>query len=77
MSKIKILPLILKLKKGTHEGKRRIHKFRSNEVEINFEEEVIFNVDGEKLAGRDFKIQVVQNAMILHNEKEFVEEIMD
>ena len=77
MSKIKILPLILKLKKGTHEGKRRIHKFRSNEVEINFEEDVVFNVDGEKLAGRDFKIQVVQNAMILHNEKEFVEEIMD
>ena len=41
MSKIKILPLILKLKKGTHEGKRRIHKFRSNEVEINFEDMMI------------------------------------
>ena len=77
MSKLKIIPLILKLKKGKHEGKRRIHKFRCDKVEINFEEEIVFNVDGEKLTGKDFKIEVFQNALWLHNEKEFVEEILD
>lgn len=77
MSKLKIIPLILKLKKGKHEGKRRIHKFRCDKVEINFEEETVFNVDGEKLTGKDFKIEVLQNALWLHNDKEFVEEILD
>lgn len=77
MSKLKIIPLILKLKKGKHEGKRRIHKFRSDKVEINFEEEIIFNVDGEKLSGKDFKIEVLNKALTLYNDKEFVEEIMD
>ena len=77
MSKLKIIPLILKLKKGKHEGKRRIHKFRCDKVEINFEEEIVFNVDGEKLTGKDFKIEVLQNALWLHNDKEFVEEILD
>ena len=57
--------------------KRRIHKFRSDKVEINFEEEIIFNVDGEKLSGKDFKIEVLNKALTLYNDKEFVEEIMD
>ena len=77
MSKFKIIPLILKLKKGKHEGKRRIHKFRCDKVEINFEEEIVFNVDGEKLSGKDFKIEVLKEALVLHNDKEFVEEILD
>ena len=38
MSKLKMLPLLLKVKKGKHEGKRRIHKFRTDHIEINLEE---------------------------------------
>ena len=42
-----MLSLLPKLRKGRHEGKRYIHKFRTNHVEITTEEEVTFNVDGE------------------------------
>jgi len=77
MPKFKMLPLILKLKKGKHEGKRRVHKFRTNHVELEFEEEVTFNVDEEKLTNKKFIIDVLQKAITLVNEREFVEEIMN
>lgn len=76
MPKIKMIPLILKLKKGKHEGKRRVHKFRTNHVELEFEEDVTFNVDGEKLTDRKFTIDVLPKAIILFNDNEFVEQIM-
>ena len=76
MPKLKMIPLILKLKKGKHEGKRRVHKIRTNHIDLEFEEEVIFNVDGEKLKGSKFVIDVLPKAITLFNDNEFVEEIM-
>ena len=77
MPKVKMIPLILILKNGKHEGKRRIHKFRTNHVELELEKEVTFNVDGERLTDRKFIIDVLPKAIILYNNKEFVEEIMN
>ncbi len=76
MPKLKMIPLILKLKKGKHEGRRRVHKFRTNHVELELEEEVSFNVDGEKLTDKKFIIDVLPNAITLFNDNNFVEEIM-
>lgn len=76
MSKIKMIPLILKLKKGNHEGKRRVHKFRTNHVELEFEEDITFNVDGEKLTDKKFIIDIIPKAITLFNDSDFVEEIM-
>ena len=77
MPKIKMLPLILQLKKGKHEGKRRIHKFRTNHVELELDEEITFNVDGEKYTDRKFIIDVLPKAITLYNDKEFIEDILD
>ncbi len=77
MSKIKMIPLILKLKKGKHEGRRRIHKFRTNHVELELEEEIAFNVDGEKMIDKKFIIDVLPKAITLYNDKEFVDAIMN
>lgn len=76
MPKFKMIPLILKLKKGKHEGKRRVHKFRTNHIEIELEEEVTFNVDGEKLTDKKFIIDILPKALTLFNNNDFVEEIM-
>lgn len=76
MPKIKMIPLILKLKKGKHEGKRRVHKFRTNHVELEIEKEVTFNVDGEKLTDKKFIIDVLPKAITLYNDNDFVEEIL-
>ena len=77
MPKIAMIPLILKLKNGKHEGKRRIHKYRTKHTELEFKEEIVFNVDGEKLFGKKFKIEVIPQALIIYNENEFVEKIMN
>ena len=76
MSKLSMIPLILKLKKGKHEGKRRIHKFRTDHIELELNEYVTFNVDGEKLTDKKFVIDVIQNSLRIYNDSEFVEEIM-
>lgn len=77
MSKIKMLPMLLKVKKGEHEGKRRIHKFRANHIEIELEEKVTFNVDGEKLSDNKFIIDSIPKAINYFNDDEFVKEIME
>ena len=76
MSKIKMIPLLLKMKKGKHEGKRKIHKFRTDHVEINFEEEITFNVDGEKVTNNHFTIDILPKIIAVYNDDEFVEEII-
>lgn len=76
MPKLKMIPLILKLKNGKHEGRRRVHKFRTNHVELELEEEITFNVDGEKLTDKKFIIDVLPKAITLFNDNDFVEEVM-
>lgn len=73
MSKIKMIPLLLKMKKGKHEGKRKIHKFRTNHIEIDFEEEITFNVDGEKVTNNHFIIDILPKVLNVYNDDEFVQ----
>ena len=77
MLKIKMLPMLLKVKKGKHEGKRRIHKFRAKHIEIELEERVTFNVDGEMLTDKKFIIDVIPKAIYFYNDEELVQEIME
>ena len=76
MSRFNMIPLILKLKKGKHEGKRRIHKFRTDHIEIELNEDVTFNVDGEKITGKKFVLDIIPNSLKVCNDDEFVKEIM-
>ena len=76
MNKLKIIPLLLKLKKGKHEGKRRVHKFRTNYVELELKENITFNVDGEKLTDNKFVIEIIHNAITVYNDNTFINEIM-
>jgi len=76
MNKLKMIPLMLKLKNGKHEGKKRVHKFRTNHIEIEIEEKVTFNVDGEKLENNKFIIDILPKAMSVYNDNELVEKIM-
>lgn len=73
MSKIEMIPLLLKIKKGKHEGKRKIHKFRTDHVEIDFEEEITFNVDGEKVTNNHFTIDILPKVLNVYNDDEFVQ----
>ena len=77
MPKLKMIPLILKLKKGEHEGRRRVHKFRTNHVELDLEQEIVFNIDGEKLVDKKFVIDVLPKAIAVYNDNEFVDAVLE
>ena len=77
MSKLKMIPLLLKMKKGKHEGKKRVHKFRSNHIELELDQKIIFNIDGEKLEGQKFVIDLLPKTLKVYNDPEFVKEMME
>jgi len=77
MPKLSMIPLMLKLRKGKHEGKRKVHKFRTNHIEITLEENITFNVDGEKLTNNKFVIDVIPKAITIFNDNEFVNMILN
>ena len=77
MSRVRIIKLLLKLKNGKHEGKKKVHKFRTNHVEIEIEKEITFNVDGEKLTNKKFIIDLLPKAITVYNDNEFVEKLIN
>lgn len=77
MPKLMMIPLLLKLRAGKHEGKRRIHKFRSNHVEIELDEDITFNVDGEKLTDKKFVIDILPKEITVFNDTDFVQKIIE
>ena len=76
MHKIQMIPLLLKLKKGKHEGKRKVHKYRVNHIELELDEEITFNVDGEKLTDNHFIIDVLPKEIVIYNDNEFINQII-
>ena len=73
MPKIKMLPLLLKLKNGKHEGKQRVHKYRVKHIELELDEDINFNVDGEKIVDKKFIIDILPKAITYYNDDEFVQ----
>ena len=58
----------------------RSHDFKNGRIyivrSIELNEEVTFNVDGEKLTDKKFIIDIIPNSLMIYNDNEFVEEIM-
>lgn len=76
LSKLKIPYLILKLLKCKHEGLPSVEKKQSNSVVVHSDEEIICNVDGEILIGKQFDIKIIENAVTLYNDKKLINEFM-
>lgn len=76
ISKLRIPSLFLKLIKGSHEKSPIVHKGKSDSLIIKTDEDIVCNVDGEQLIARKFKVQIIQNAITLYNNKELTEEFL-
>ena len=77
MSRFRIIKLLLKLKNGKHEGKKKVHKFRTNHVEIEIEKKITFNVDGERLTDKKFVIDIIPKVITVYNDNDFVNELLN
>lgn len=76
LSKLRIPYLILKLLKCKHEGLSSVEKKQSNSVVVHSDEDIICNVDGEILIGKQFDIKIIENAVTLYNDKKLINEFM-
>lgn len=73
-------PLILRvfamLKKGTHESHKNVHKSKATRVKFKCRYDLVCNVDGEILIDNKFDIKMVKNALLIYNDKKFVNRIL-
>lgn len=76
ISKLKIPYLFLKLIKGQHENIEGVNKLQSDFVIIKSQEDIVCNVDGESMIGKEFNIRVVKNAVTLYNNKEMIKQFL-
>lgn len=72
LSKPQIIPLILKIKNGTHEYDKHITKIETKKVIIKSPCEVIANIDGEELQDDKFVIEVLPNELEVFYDEDMV-----
>lgn len=77
ISKLKVLTLVPKLVKGTHESDPSIIKEVITKANITSKDELIVAMDGEVLKGREFDIEIIPKAVNLYNDKSFTNNIID
>ena len=61
---------------GKHEGKRKVHKYRVKSIELELEDNINFNIDGEKIVDKKFNINILPEAITYYNDSEFVEMLL-
>ena len=76
IKKIKIPGLILKLRKGTHEESKYIHKEQSDKITIESENRIRCNIDGETIKGKVFNMTLEKSAITLYNNIELIERFL-
>lgn len=76
MSKPRMIPLILKLKKGEHEKSPLVNNKQDNTIYVKSEVDLVCNVDGEKLLEKEFKIKLIPKEVTVYNNKKVIKEML-
>ena len=72
-----IIPFIINmLKKGTHEQYKKVHKYKANKLKFRCDYDLVCNIDGEIFIDRKFNVKLIEKALLINNDKQFVKEIM-
>jgi len=68
LSLLKRIDILTKVPKGTHINDKKVHYYQSPHLEMEFEKEVPFHLDGELHFSRYFKISLMPEAMnVIYN----------
>ena len=76
IAKSKMLFLLNKLRKGTHETSNKVHKSNATRIKFSCDNELVCNVDGETICAKKFSIKMVPHAITIYNNKELLEKIL-
>ena len=75
LAKIPMVSLILKMKKGKHEGNKNIEKINHNKLTIKSEYEITANIDGEELKGKEFKIDLISHGIEIFYDQDMIDQL--
>ena len=71
------IPFIISmLKKGTHERHKKVHKSKATRIKFKCDYDLVCNIDGEIIVDHKFDIKLLPKELLIHNDKDFVKEIM-
>lgn len=77
INKIMLSILIPQLKKGTHvNNKKHVHQEVSKALHIKANHDLICNIDGEILIDKEFDIQILEKAIKIFNDREFINDFL-
>ncbi len=76
MAKPKIIPVLLKLIKATHESCPAVKRYNKKAIVVDCADNYTFNVDGEMITDNHFEIELKKNAIKVFNDREFIEEVL-
>ena len=76
LTKSKILFLISKLRKGTHESSKKVHKSNATKIKFACDNELVCNVDGETIRAKKFSIKIVPHALTIYNDKDLINKFL-
>ena len=71
------LPFLLgKLKKGTHESLKEVHKSKATKIKFKCDYDLVCNVDGEIIIDRKFNIKIITKSLLIYNNKKLINRFM-
>jgi YegS/Rv2252/BmrU family lipid kinase len=76
MYKSKIIGLLPKLRKGTHEESKYVHKIEADNIKIESKSSIVCTVDGEIIFDNSFDIRIIKNAVTIYNNQKLVKRIL-
>lgn len=72
-----LIPFIIgMLKKGTHEKHKKIHKSKATKIKFKCDYDLVCNIDGEILIDNKFDIKIIEKALLINNDQDFVKEVL-
>lgn len=76
ISKLKMISLILRMKKGRHENAKGIRKIVTNKLSVKSDVKIKCNYDGEILEDNEFNLEVIKNGITLYYNLNLIKEII-
>jgi len=75
MPKIKIIPLLLKLKKAKHEENPKVKRYSDDKLEVVSDKVISCNMDGEEILSKKFEVEMFRNAVTFYYNENLLKEL--
>lgn len=75
LNKLSMIKLILSMKKGKHENSKRLEKITTDKILIKSPTKFTCNIDGEKLEGNEFDIELIPNGITIYYNEDLIQHL--